>query len=80
MASCPLLGLLAQGLAAAFQSDRRPGIGQMVGQLFGNFSGAQQAGMRKRLIASLPQLRNGLARYLGHATGPSIQTQDCIGH
>ena len=45
--------LLGQGLAAAFRSDQTPAIGQMVGQLFGNSSGAQQAGMLNQLIASL---------------------------
>lgn len=45
--------LLGQGLAAAFRSDQTPAIGQMVGQLFSNSSGAQQAGMLNQLIASM---------------------------
>lgn len=55
-------GMLGEGLAAAFRSDQTPAIGQMVGQLFGNSNGVQQAGMLNQLIASLgPAVAAGLA-------------------
>jgi len=44
---------LGQGLAAAFRSDQTPPFGQMIGQLFGQASGAQQAGMLNQIIAAL---------------------------
>lgn len=62
---------LGQGLAAAFRSDQTPAIGQMVGQLFGNSSGTQQAGMLNQLIASLgPAVA---ARLAGGALGQVMQ-------
>jgi hypothetical protein len=45
--------LLSQGLAAAFRSDQTPAFGQMVGQIFGQASGSQQAGMLNALIAAV---------------------------
>jgi len=45
--------VLAAGLAGAFRSDQTPDIGQMVGQLFGNSNGQQQAGMLNQILASL---------------------------
>ena len=45
--------VLAAGLAGAFRSDQTPAIGQMVGQLFGNSSGSQQAGMLNQILATL---------------------------
>ena len=45
--------VLASGLAHAFRSDQTPDIGAMVGQMFGNSSGAQQAGMLNQILASL---------------------------
>jgi len=45
--------VLADGLAHAFRSDQTPAIGQMVGQLFANSSGQQQAGMLNQIIAAL---------------------------
>jgi hypothetical protein len=44
---------LGKGVAEAFRSDKTPDIGQMVGQLFGNSNGSQQAGMLNQVIASL---------------------------
>jgi hypothetical protein len=44
---------LAAGLASAFRSDQTPDIGQMVGQLFGNSNGQQQAGMLNQILATL---------------------------
>lgn len=44
---------LSQGLAAAFRSDQTPAFGQMVGQIFGQSNGPQQAGMVNTLIKSL---------------------------
>lgn len=55
-------GMLGEGLAAAFRSEDTPAIGQMVGRLFGNSSGAQQAGLLNQLIASMgPAVAAGLA-------------------
>lgn len=45
--------LLGKGLSAMFQSDQTPAIGQLVGQLFGNSSGNQQAGMLNQILATL---------------------------
>ena len=45
--------VLAAGLAHAFRSDQTPDIGAMVGQLFGNSNGQQQAGMLNQIIAAL---------------------------
>lgn len=45
--------VLAKGLAGAFRADETPAIGEMVGQLFGNSNGQQQAGMLNQIIAAL---------------------------
>ena len=45
--------VLGKGLAAAFRSDQTPDIGSMVGQMFGQSNGSQQAGMLNELIKSL---------------------------
>ena len=45
--------VLAAGLAHAFRSDQTPAIGNMVGQMFGNSNGSQQAGMLNQILASL---------------------------
>jgi hypothetical protein len=45
--------VLGKGLAAAFRSDQTPDIGKMVGQLFGNSNGSQQAGMLNQILATL---------------------------
>ena len=45
--------VVADGLAHAFRSDQTPDIGAMVGQLFGNSSGTQQAGMLNQILATL---------------------------
>lgn len=45
--------VLASGLASAFASDQTPPVGQLVGQLFANSTGVQQAGMLNQLIAAL---------------------------
>jgi hypothetical protein len=43
---------LANGLAAAFQSNQTPPFGQMVGQLFGQSNNQQRAGILNTLIAA----------------------------
>ena len=43
---------LAQGLAAAFNSDQTPAFGQMVSNLFNQSSPDQKAGMLNQLLAS----------------------------
>jgi hypothetical protein len=68
--------VLAKGLSAAFSSDQTPAIGNMVGQLFGQSNGAQQAGMLNQLIGALgPGVMGGLAGgVLGRVMSPG-QTQ-----
>ena len=68
--------VLAKGLSAAFASDQTPAIGNMVGQLFGQSNGAQQAGMLNQLIGALgPGVMAGLAGgALGRVMSPG-QTQ-----
>jgi hypothetical protein len=68
--------VLAKGLSAAFASDQTPAIGNMVGQLFGQSNGAQQAGMLNQLIGTLgPGVMAGLAGgVLGKVMSPG-QTQ-----
>jgi len=67
--------VLASGLASAFRSDQTPPIGNMVGQLFANSNGAQQAGMLNQLIAALgPAAAAGLAGgALGQVTSSPTQ-------
>ena len=64
--------VLAKGLSAAFASDQTPAIGNMVGQLFGQSNGAQQAGMLNQLIGALgPAVMGGLAGgVLGRVMSP----------
>ncbi len=45
--------VLGAGIAEAFRSDQTPDIGSMVGQLFGNSNGQQQAGVLNQILASL---------------------------
>ncbi|HUN91554.1 MAG TPA: hypothetical protein VMU33_05830 [Burkholderiaceae bacterium] len=53
---------LGQGISAALRSDQTPPFGQMVGQLFGQSNGAQQAGMLNQIIAALgPAALSGVA-------------------
>lgn len=68
--------VLAKGLSAAFASDQTPAIGNMVGQLFGQSNGAQQAGMLNQLLGALgPGVMAGLAGgALGRVMSPG-QTQ-----
>lgn len=55
-------GAVAAGLAGAFRSDQTPSMGQMVGQLFGNSNGSQQAGLLNQILATLgPATASGLA-------------------
>ena len=64
--------VLAKGLSGAFASDQTPAIGNMVGQLFGQSNGAQQAGMLNQLIGTLgPGVMAGLAGgVLGRVMSP----------
>lgn len=68
--------VLAKGLSGAFASDQTPAIGNIVGQLFGQSNGAQQAGMLNQLIGALgPGVMGGLAGgVLGRVMSPG-QTQ-----
>ncbi|HEX8739531.1 MAG TPA: hypothetical protein VF925_05265 [Casimicrobiaceae bacterium] len=68
--------VLAKGLNAAFSSEKTPPIGNIVGQLFGNSNGAQQAGMLNQILATVgPGVAAGLGGgVLGKLLGPG-QTQ-----
>ena len=46
-------GVIAEGLAAAFRSDRTPAFGQMLSTLFANSNGDQKAGMLNQLFSSV---------------------------
>lgn len=67
---------LGAGLAAAMRSDQTPPFGTMVGQMFGQSSPAQQAGVLNQILAALgPAAAAALA---GGALGrmlPSGQSQ-----
>ncbi len=45
---------IAEGLTAAFNSDKTPVFGQMLSTLFNNSSGDQKAGMINQLLSSVP--------------------------
>lgn len=45
--------VIADGLAAAFRSDKTPDIGQMVSGMFSQSNGEQKAGLLNRLIGSM---------------------------
>ena len=45
--------LLSQGLSAMFRSDQTPPFAQMAGQLFGQASPGQQAGMLNQMFAGM---------------------------
>ena len=49
------------GLAAAMRSDQTPAFGNMVGQLFGQSSSTQQAGVLNQILASLGPAALGTA-------------------
>ena len=54
--------LFGHGLAEAFRSDQTPPFGQMVGQLFGQSNGNQQAGMLNAILAAVgPAVLSGVA-------------------
>jgi hypothetical protein len=64
---------LGKGVAEAFRSDKTPDMGQMVGQLFGNSNGSQQAGMLNQILATLgPAAASAIAGgVLGRMMAPS---------
>jgi hypothetical protein len=45
--------VIAEGLAAAFNSDKTPAFGQMLSMLFNSSTGDQKAGMLNRLLSSV---------------------------
>jgi hypothetical protein len=60
--------LLSQGLAAMFRSDQTAPFSQLTGQLFGQSSANQQAGMLSQLLGSLgPTVLSSLAGGAGGA-------------
>jgi hypothetical protein len=46
--------VIAEGLTAAFNSDKTPAFGQMLTTLFNNSTGEQKAGMINQLLSSVP--------------------------
>jgi hypothetical protein len=46
-------GAIAEGLAAAFRSDKTPAFGEMLSTLFANSSGDQKAGMLNQILSSV---------------------------
>lgn len=67
---------LGAGLSAALRSDQTPPFGQMVGQMFGNSSPEQRAGLLNQVLATLgPAAASALAGgVLGRLLRPG-QTQ-----
>jgi hypothetical protein len=66
---------IADGLSAAFKSDKTPAFGQMLSTLFNNSNGDQKAGVINQLLASVPPgtlttllSGAGLAGVLGQGT------------
>ena len=62
--------VIAEGLAAAFRSDKTPAFGNLVGKLFSQSSGEQKAGILNQLLASagpgvLAQLAGGVTSLPG---------------
>jgi hypothetical protein len=45
--------VIAEGLAAAFKSDKTPAFGQMISTMFTNSNGDQKAGMLNQLLSSV---------------------------
>lgn len=45
--------VIAEGLAAAFKSDKTPAFGQMISTMFTNSNGNQKAGMLNQLLSSV---------------------------
>jgi hypothetical protein len=64
-------GALGSAIAGTFRSDQTPAIGDMVGKMFQNSNGQQQAGMLNQILASLgPAAAGALA---GGALGRIMQ-------
>ncbi len=62
--------LLSQGLSAMFRSDQTAPFGQLAGQLFGQASPGQQAGMLNQMLAGMGP--SGLAALLNGAQGGGL--------
>jgi len=54
LAAAAPIGTIADGLSAAFKSDKTPAFGQMLSTLFNNSTGDQKAGVINQLLASVP--------------------------
>lgn len=74
--------VLAEGLTAAFNSDKTPAFGQMLTTLFNNSNGDQKAGLINHLLASaspamLTQVLSGagLSNLLSASGTPQITAQ-----
>src|SRR5215468_5951135 len=57
--------VIAEGLAAAFNSDKTPAFGQMLTTLFSSSSDDQKAGMLSHLLSSVPS--GALTQFLSEA-------------
>jgi len=57
--------VIAEGLAAAFNSDKTPAFGQMLTTLFSNSSNDQKAGMLSHLLSAVPP--GALTQFLSEA-------------
>jgi len=53
MAQAAPASVIAEGLSAAFKSDKTPAFGEMLSTLFNNSSGDQKAGMLNQLLSSV---------------------------
>lgn len=53
MAQAAPASAIAEGLSAAFKSDKTPAFGEMLSTLFNNSSGDQKAGMLNQLLSSV---------------------------
>lgn len=67
---------LADGLAAAFRSDKTPDFGQMAAQLFSNSSGQERAGILNTLISAAGPmiLSQVLSRRTGQNAGGGLSS------
>src|SRR5277367_3029124 len=53
MAQAAPASAIAEGLSAAFKSDKTPAFGEMLSTLFNNSTGDQKAGMVNQLLSSV---------------------------
>lgn len=67
-------GVVADGLAAAFRSDRTPAFGEMLSTLFSNSNGDQKAGMLNQLLPFVhPGMLSQVLSGIGLGSGGKTQ-------